>query len=489
MNKQLSSDEDKELKPLTYAERSQVAPKLEGIFTLTPAGAEKVMKDNPQGSRALLSACVEMTDDAASQAEPSREWFAHIMVLLTPGQLIQQGSGRGLRVDAPRHASLIHSYPVEGYWASLGRTRELPNRARFIEHLQQELSAEARNRYEPLLGRRHETGEIAVSDITHQARHAVHVFFQTEVRALIPSAYAEPGRPLAPDTVRFLRKRAFDKFYALMVPYLQAAPRAQVAESAKDQLIARALIHVEMNRELLEIGRYGSLSKQALELLEPFLVLLNSAGITEVPDLQDEVQAKALFKAWFGKAGVLMRKAPEGAWSCVSQAAFSRMWRHAGQAASHYYTKGRGRHQVVYAPGFRAQANECFAMLLVLLACDFYKAKVPKEVPGQKATVYPVQSCRDATVKNNDLAPHALELVCMMYGQLIMSNDGWELWPERVRAYWANSQFTRDAEAWMVNFFFKTPPAAEVLVNVEAFLRMFDEKVLPELRALELTLL
>lgn len=465
------------MSPLDSTEKSRVRPKLEGIFSLTPQDAETLMEDNPPGCRALLGACCEMADKAQKQPNPSREWFAHIMVQLPASQLVRRNT-RSLRVVAPPHASLLHSYPVEGHWESLGRSRELPNRALFVELLQEELSPDAQKRYAKLLRRRPQTNEVAIGDVIEYARATIEAFARAGGQQVARWTQAAPHTPLPPPITRELRTRALEKFYSLMDEHLLKEPNHTGRETPVDELIAQALIHVEANRVLLEIGRYASLARDAVDLIEPFLVLLNSAGIVEVPELDDEAQARALFKEWLGKAGVLMRKAPQGAWRCLAPTAFSRMWAHAQHAANHYYEKGRGKPQVMDSPGFKPGVNETFTMLIALVACDFYKAKVPQETPGEKAPVYPVHSRRDPELVNNPLAPHALELVCMMYGQVLQSNEGWQLCPERVRAYADNWQYVRDTDAAMVYAFFKAPPAREVLRNANAFLEMYNEVVL-----------
>lgn len=468
MGRPAKFQQDNCMTPLNGVERSQVAAKLEGIFTLTPEEAAQLMEDNPPGCRALLSAFAKTTEKAQQQAEHSREWFSHIMVRLEPSQVIRQNSGKEARIVAPSYASLIHSYPVENTaWAELGRERELPNRAIFVESLKSELSSEVLEFYKTLLARCPLNGEIVAGNVMERARQAVLAFYHANVHEVARLQNIPPSVPLNTDLARFLRKRAFDKFYAAHAHYRNAITVEHVRETPVDQLIMRALIHVEANRVLLEIGRYGNLAKQAVELLEPFLALLNSVGIYELPPLHDEEDARLLFKAWFGKSGLLIRNF-EG-WRCLPQSAFSRMWGHASQAVEHYYNKGRGRDQVAFASDFRVGAQERFAGLLALVACDWYKAKVPQEVPGEKAPTYPVQSRRDAAVINNSLAPHALELVCVMYGQLIMTNAGWGIRCERVKDYATQAQRTRDAEAGMVYSLFKAPSLADIVKNMQAF--------------------
>ena len=452
-----------------------VLNKLPSIATCGEDEVRVLLEHAPQLCTRLAEAFERVTQNNSvaptdSLKPGSREWLHHTMASLPLSNVYIYKCG-ALSIKPTPDASL--RYLLMDYMPDHKAIvdKGVLNRELLCLSLYGQLSSMGKKYYGPIAEWRTDLwlsedyslqGDVAIAKYIH----LVEALFFNRYAALETDVRKELGLPKRQPTpikyIEQLAKGAKSLVLERLNRYIAPVPSDA---GTPDDGIVMTLVHVAANRVLLESACRDDLTQRATPANVLLLGALNEAGIDEVPVLATDADVKTCLQDWFGKGGQVCMKA---GWKAMSEEDIEVMLKHASQTQT-MYRRTRGVILVKREPDAFNTLGDKLCFSLALAACYFGKVTVRNELVGQLHSEYLVFPKRDQQRRENPLSPNALEMVMTMFGQIAMSNSGWNLQATEVDNYAHATSLRRGHLQSLIFDVFKTWTPSQLLAVQTAF--------------------
>lgn len=454
--------------------------KLPSILTFSDDETRLLLTHAPEFCAQLAEAFERVTQETYGPTDllksGSREWLHHTMASLPLQNLYAYECG-ALSIEPTPDSSLryllMHYMPDHTAITDKG----VLNRELLCLSLFDQLSDTGKKCYGPIVEWRSDLslsddyslqGDVAIAKYIH----LVEALFFNRYAALETDVRNELGIPRSQPTpihyIEGIAKGARSVVHERLSSYVAHVPSDKVTP---DDGIVITLVHIAANRVLLESACRDDLTKRATPANVLLLDALSAAGIDEVPALVTEAEVRTCLQDWFGKDGLVCKNS---GWKAMSEEDIEVALEQAAHAQT-MYRRTRGAPIVKSEPDAFTTPCDYLCFSLALVACYYGKVSVRHELVGQSRSEYFVFPRREQKRRENPLSPNALEMVMTLFGQVFMSNSGWNLKATEVGNYAHATSLRRGHLQALIFDVFKrwTPP--QLLAVQAAFEREESE--------------
>lgn len=398
------------------------------------------------------------------QPEGFREWLHHSLASL-PSSCIRVENHLLILKPTPaaslRYLSMDYMDDFEIVMDKGFRSREL-----LCDLLYNALSENGKDIYKEIAQRSNSIGlsscysihsDVAIVNAVQKLE-----FLFYEVYARLESAYREShGIPMAiPTCIDWIKPLTNRSAVALICWVREVVKSIRPKERSRDDKIAEILSHVAANRVLLEIACRGEFRSDSATKTAKFIDALNDAGINEIPSVSSNSEIFDCLHCWFGRNGVALRY---NDYHDLSELEIHAAIEGAEQAQSMFMLT----RAVFWNPQDKVEnKRDLLIFALALIISKYHDLLVRGEVTGSgRVQVFP--NLKQIN-KGGALSPSALEMIMIIYGQIIYANEGWNLSAKKIESYVSANQLKRSyLETLIFNVFKRYHPLCLVKISSE----------------------
>lgn len=440
--------------------------KLADILTVSPATARNWTKRESIELGSLIRSFRPNEDDSIS-----RNWLPYAMASLPLDHVTLEGN---FAIRPTAAATLKYQTTSSSDEDAVFAHKHAQNRAKVCQALFEELSRTEQKTYQALV----QWGPLRTADAKEHrdlmdVQIADSIYFledQFERRFLTYEAEARADNCI-PDhlpthfgLIRYLAECARDDV-------LVTTKRLVSTAGNRDNLIVRTLCNIAANRALLESAKEGELAQTGVIPITTLLNAMNKEKILEIPAVRNDADIKSKLLEWFGACGRLATVG--GGKRGLTPREIEAAIRQATQAQSMYINLHPGTKSPQGQVVFRAPEDRLI-FALALIANRKAGQRVDKEQRGGNTKEYLVF---DPSV---DILPvHACTLVRRQYGQITLSNNGWELSAEKVTSYVDAINYKRACKQEMMFSVFKRLESEKLLMLHNELMRHVPSPIKP----------
>jgi hypothetical protein len=459
---------------LTKRDLQHLRNKLPGLLSATMEDVNALIAQAPDECARLLAAFERLTEDPVDPDKlraGARQWLGHTMTSVPLEHLRKEPLGT-VHVEPTGDASLLYLLMPDMPDQQAVCSQQVRNREVVCRALFDQLTPEEQARYGAIAAWSVDLGlsdtytlagdvSIAKAVVRLQRKFAEHFgVLEEQLRGRLALRLDSPTPP------RFIPELA-DQTYEdlriwLIAKVAEHEPEVgETVEAFADNLVVRVLSNIAANRILLESAKHAELFNAANTVCARMLNALNGKGITHVPEVDSDEAIKTCLLDLFGRKGRLENTSAFMRALSESDAAVA-----VARAAElqDVYRRGRGAVAVKRYPEAFNDPKDRLCIAMALAACFGSSTPVGQELEASRS--YAVFPARGGPSREAPLSQHAQDFVLAMYGQIALSNDGWELSAYRLRQYAEGMTHKRGRTMQLIFDVFKRWPAGS-LVTVQ----------------------
>lgn len=406
--------------------------KLSGILTSSRESVEDLAEAAPVECKTVG----QVLRNFAKSIRGGREWLAACMASLPPESWVDNGTY--MSVQDANGASLKYCIPGEEVADAAANAAQFRTREALCRSLADSVDDETSERFGAMVRwsvlrfanrERHPVLlDVAIADSISVLEGCFYGTYAKREREWRERFCDEPCVPTPPEVIRDLADSVQSE---LIEPLLQTAQAA----SGADNLSVRLLSNIAANRLLLESAQQAAHARQAQEFAVELLSALNSQGIYEVPEVDNDEDIRQKLKEWFAPKEGGLSNLPrfDRKHDAATDAGLLYTLRLAEQVQSQYISlRGSAGGQDMARRQFGGPCNKLLFALIVT-ACAYAGVEVSEELHGDGSRKLPAYPARGK--RTGQPSTHAMDLFFAVFGHIAFSNVGWALSTEAVTAY------------------------------------------------------